>query len=92
MASTEEKIIKKTSPHLITLKNMLIAVTTTVLATTAVYFLGFQNTGKNESTKIKEATMKVWNDYLKTRKHTQEVMESMKKQSSEDIDLIMSRI
>ncbi len=92
MANTEEKVGKKTSPHLITLKNILIGVVTTVLATSALYLLGLQNNGKSESKKRKEATVKVWNEYLKTRKHTQEVMESMKKQSSEDIELIASNM
>lgn len=45
------------------LKTILIGVVTTVLATTVVYLLGFQNSNRKEKKLRKEATAKAWKEY-----------------------------
>ena len=57
MPETVEKKSEKTSPHLLTIKNIVIGVVTTVLGATSIYFLGLQQ-GPSEAKKRKDATVK----------------------------------
>lgn len=91
MAETVEKKTKKTSPHLLTIKNIIIGVITTVLGATAIYFLGLQK-GPSEVKKRKEATVKVWNEYLEVRKTTNKVFENMNREQSADLDMVRSNL
>lgn len=91
MTEAVEKKTEKTSPHLITLKNIIIGVITTVLGATAIYFLGLQQ-GPSEAKKRKDATVKVWNEYLAVRKNTNEVLESMNREKSGDLDKVRSNL
>jgi hypothetical protein len=50
-----------------TLKNVIVGVTTTVLASTIVYFLGFHKSGRSTEASMlfaKEATTRAWTDYV----------------------------
>jgi len=87
MADTVEKKSEKTSPHLLTIKNIIIGVVTTVLGATAIYFLGFQQ-GPSEAKKRKEATVKVWNEYLEVRKTTKKVLETMNREQSAELNIV----
>jgi hypothetical protein len=62
------------SAHIVTLKNILIGVTTSVLAAVAIYFLGIQDNSKEEFKKRKEATIKAWTAYTENKQIFSAVM------------------
>lgn len=91
MPETVEKKSEKTSPHLLTIKNIVIGVVTTVLGATSIYFLGLQQ-GPSEAKKRKDATVKVWKEYLAVRKTTNDVFESMNREKSADLNMVRSNL
>jgi hypothetical protein len=55
------------SPASQTLRNVIVGVTTTVLASTIVYFLGFHKSGRSSAESMyftKEATVQAWKSYV----------------------------